>query len=322
MNNNWGIISSKIVDQVFVRDVLGNELPEEEITKVIEMWSNAISQNSKKFNNIIIRQLCLILQFDFTLGSDEADEELYESELKPFIKEQYKEKNLNWYQETVHDIVYNKIENMEEEFSKIINIEDYLNNTIINISIEYDDNINELSMELSHFQIVENEIITIEYNEICGNENNIIEDNNTTNYDEDKDEKIKDYEDIVDSLLSIDGFVFIAQKGAVLPGDVPSYDVVIYDSIFEKRDAFLFGYNFDVTDEKIEKISQITSKYFDSLVQLAKTSKTEMVFGGYDYMIVKQGPITLFLDEYNIKNADDKKIYNEYRNEIVEELKK
>ena len=324
MNNiysNWGLLPSKVIEKIWVRDIMGDPLNDEKAEKVLEDWYNAVNSNLDKFNKIIVTQFCSILLFDFTLGSNEADEELYDSSVRPYINEPFKGNDLKWYRKTIDGILFGDKENIVYKFLEIFNLEKFLNDdVVINIVVEYDKNINELDMEIVKFQLIQNELLTIEYNEFIDN----IETEETPNKEDDEEEssEVEENEDIIESLLSKDGYAFVIEQGEVTPNNIPDYDVEIYDSIYEVRDAHISGVKYEITDEKLEEIKKITKEYLDTLIELSKRIKNNEIFGGYNYMIVKYERITLILDMNDIEDHNDKFIFNEYKNKIVEVIKK
>ena len=165
-NEKWGILPSSVLKSIDVVDYHKMELPDDETNAIVSKWQDKIKSNLEKFNYGIVSALLRDLRFDCTF--QEYDEEVYDTEIRPFLKGENAKKDLEWYQNYMSEIAKKEWKLEVKDFLDIFDIEKYLNSNIVRINgITIEDNNDDtqtLIFEVQSEYLIESEVLCVDEN--------------------------------------------------------------------------------------------------------------------------------------------------------------
>ena len=132
-NENLGNITLPLFGKIERSNIGFNLEEKEESDELIQEILSLISKNKEKFEKSVIETCYNKISFDFTLGSDEEDDELFDEYIKPYLVQPLSREE---YQEKMYNV---GVENMEQELREIIDFQRFFENIQASLYISDDD---------------------------------------------------------------------------------------------------------------------------------------------------------------------------------------
>ena len=162
-NEKWGILPSKALDKMIVSDYNDVELPDEEVNDIVSKWRNLINNNKEKFNRGIIGALYYNLKFDCTFQED--DDDVFDTEIRPFLKGDNNKKDIEWYRNYMEENSKNDWDLEMKNFLSIFDIEKYLDSDIVEYPFvkleDNNDGTQKLIIEIHSYALIEADVLYI-----------------------------------------------------------------------------------------------------------------------------------------------------------------